>query len=108
MNAARIVVRDGVGDANVQLVNRAILGQRSQLFFNAFNAAFHEAVLPRLAWLAGAKLDAEARAGHGMPLAHIFTATVTMQDGRAGVRAQCLNERDVGQTAAVVRAELPA
>ena len=38
MNAACVVVRDGARHANVQLVNRAILGQWSQFFFNAFNA----------------------------------------------------------------------
>lgn len=43
-----------------------------------------------------------------MAFTQILTATVAVQYGWAGIGAQRLDERDVRQTTAVVRAELPA
>ena len=85
-----------------------VVGQRTKLFLHGFNAAFHETVLPRAARPAGAERYAESRACGLMTFAQIFAATVTMQYGRAGVGTQCLDERDVCQATAVVRAQFPA
>lgn len=43
-----------------------------------------------------------------MAFAEVLRATVAMEDGGAGVGAQCLDKSDVGQAAAVGGAELPA
>lgn len=43
-----------------------------------------------------------------MAFTQIFAATVAVQYGWAGIGAQRLDERDVRQTTAMVRAELPA
>lgn len=84
------------------------LGQRAQFFFYAFNAAFHVAVLPRFAWFAGTEGNAKSSTGGLVAFAQVFRAAVAVKNCRTGMSAQCLDESDVSEAAAVGGTELPA
>lgn len=85
-----------------------VLCQWSHLFLHGFDASFHKAVLPGTAWSTGAQCYVKSCTRRLVAFTQVLTATVTMQDARARVGSQCLNEGDVRQATAMVGAQLPA
>ncbi len=69
MDTLVVVICNGAGCADIQLVNVLVGREATKFFFNTFNATFHVAVLPRAARLIGAKRNTKPSAGCGVAFA---------------------------------------
>lgn len=83
MDPVVVVVGNGIGNTNIELVNVLVMCQWAKFFLHGLNTAFHEAVLSWASWFAGAQCNPKPRAGTGVTFTQVFTTTVTVQNGRA-------------------------